>query len=435
MVLRRRVVTGWVVHQPIIITLCVVAVAVSEDGFKPADSEPKMELSSGKSPLSSNSPVTPSFSRRSSISHSLDTSLKRKRTSHEYVLPISITCYPKTMLPVHNHDLLRKYYEKAFDSLQQTNCRILAKAYIKLVEPRKQVNYPYNGHKTIAGVPQQFDPEETRPLWWPSGVTHREPDHLRKPERIRLLVYILCDLRESHSVTVDKLKEADQSIRRQISPVERLQVLDEIYRVRGEEERYLDGRSDGQTPIYVSRVNLPDMADCQSSVYSPAGSALGSDSAYREDIPDLESHTSVFSSGISAHSHARRPRAYGEAPVSIPPTIPAVPTTWDASHSSAPVPVSLPSLHSSIRHFGQEPTAASYAFNFPTSTFAQYEPTPALAMQQYPVSSYSTLPPQQTGEGGHAQQGHAQSHTSMPVRLSSDNGMSSSPHPYYFGYN
>jgi hypothetical protein len=173
---------------------------------------------------------------------------------------MSITSYPKTMLPVGNKRILRSYYEKAFECLQQTNCRILAKAYIKLVEPRKQVTYPYNGHKVVAGVPQQFDPEETRPLWWPTGVTHREPDHLRKPgnylrqfvssthtealtERIRLLIHILCELRESHAICVEKLREADQAIRRQISPVERLQVLDEIYRVRGEEERYLDGRS------------------------------------------------------------------------------------------------------------------------------------------------------------------------------------------------
>jgi hypothetical protein len=94
---------------------------------------------------------------------------------------MSITCYPQTLLPIRNQSLLRKYYEKAFDSLQQTNCRILAKAYIKLVEPRKQVNYPYNGRKNIAGVPNQFDPEETKPGWWPAGVIHREPDHLRKP--------------------------------------------------------------------------------------------------------------------------------------------------------------------------------------------------------------------------------------------------------------
>lgn len=96
---------------------------------------------------------------------------------------MAITRYPKTMLPVQNQDLLRGYYEKAFTSFKQLNCRILAKAYIKLVEPRKQVNFPYNGRKTVGGVARKFDPEETRPPWWPVGVVHREPDHLNKPRR------------------------------------------------------------------------------------------------------------------------------------------------------------------------------------------------------------------------------------------------------------
>jgi hypothetical protein len=61
-------------------------------------------------------------------------------------------------------------------------------------------------------------------------------------ERVRLLVHILCELRDSRGITVAKLREADQSIRRQISPPDRLGVLDEIYRVREEEESYLDNR-------------------------------------------------------------------------------------------------------------------------------------------------------------------------------------------------
>lgn len=93
---------------------------------------------------------------------------------------MNINCHQKTMLPVRNQTILRRYYEKAFESLQQINCRILAKAYVKLVEPRKQVNFPYNGRKIIAGSSQQFDPELTKPAWWPTGVTHREPDHLLK---------------------------------------------------------------------------------------------------------------------------------------------------------------------------------------------------------------------------------------------------------------
>jgi hypothetical protein len=84
-----------------------------------------------------------------------------------------------SMMPVDNRGF-RSYYEKAFENFQQTNCRVLAKAYIKLIEPRKQVNYPYNGRVSIGGTTKQLDPKTTKPPWWHSGVTHHEPDHLLK---------------------------------------------------------------------------------------------------------------------------------------------------------------------------------------------------------------------------------------------------------------
>jgi hypothetical protein len=71
-------------------------------------------------------------------------------------------------------------YERAFENLQQTNCRVLAKAYIKMLEPRKQVNYPYNGRRSVGGRKVQFDPEVAKPPWWPPRVRHHEPDHLTK---------------------------------------------------------------------------------------------------------------------------------------------------------------------------------------------------------------------------------------------------------------
>lgn len=71
------------------------------------------------------------------------------------------------------------------------------------------------------------------------------------------MVHILCELRGSHNITVEKLREADQSIRRQILPAERLQVLDEIYHVREEEERYLDGRIGTSTFHYPKTSRTP----------------------------------------------------------------------------------------------------------------------------------------------------------------------------------
>jgi hypothetical protein len=87
----------------------------------------------------------------------------------------------RTPIRVGQTDVLRQFYEKAFENLQQLNCRVIAKAFVKLVEPRKQVNHPYNGRRTVMGGPcQKLDPELTKPKWWPTGVQHKEPDHLLK---------------------------------------------------------------------------------------------------------------------------------------------------------------------------------------------------------------------------------------------------------------
>lgn len=74
------------------------------------------------------------------------------------------------------------YYEGALKHFQQLNCRTVAKAFIKFIEPRKQFRHPYNGGKPPPGSPPGTtgDPERTKPAWWPPGVMHKEPDHLRK---------------------------------------------------------------------------------------------------------------------------------------------------------------------------------------------------------------------------------------------------------------
>lgn len=48
-------------------------------------------------------------------------------------------------------------------------------------------------------------------------------------------------MRTSYGITAHKLKAAEQHIRTQIFPTERLGLLDEVYRVREAEERFQDG--------------------------------------------------------------------------------------------------------------------------------------------------------------------------------------------------
>ncbi|CEJ62907.1 hypothetical protein PMG11_11392 [Penicillium brasilianum] len=165
----------------------------------------------------------------------------------------------KSLISLGDKHFLRFYYIKVFENLQQTNCRVIAKVYVKLVEPRKQVRYPYNGRKFAAGHKHEMSPNETKPPWWPSGVRHREPDHLLKAERIRLLVHILCELPASYGVTAQKLKAAEQPVRRHIFPAERIHLLDELYYVRELEESFLAGLVEADSAALISVKNMPDL--------------------------------------------------------------------------------------------------------------------------------------------------------------------------------
>ena len=90
---------------------------------------------------------------------------------------------------------LKEYLFDAFTSFQQINCRTLCKSWIRTIEPKKQVNHPYNGNLKVKGVqkfppndlltPKDSDPEETKPKWWPSkdDCPHKEPDHIKKERK------------------------------------------------------------------------------------------------------------------------------------------------------------------------------------------------------------------------------------------------------------
>lgn len=73
------------------------------------------------------------------------------------------------------------YYERAYSEFQQMNCRTIAKEFIRAIEPCKQVKHPYNGKAPAGSAPgTEKNPEATKPNWWPPGIIHKEPDHLKK---------------------------------------------------------------------------------------------------------------------------------------------------------------------------------------------------------------------------------------------------------------
>jgi hypothetical protein len=95
-----------------------------------------------------------------------------------------------------NETEVTAYLTAKVTELQQNVCKLLAKAWIKVIEPKKPTTHPYAGG------------DATKPTWWPAHVRHKEPDTLLKPgarapsrslerrltkfaERIDLLVGIL----------------------------------------------------------------------------------------------------------------------------------------------------------------------------------------------------------------------------------------------------
>ncbi|KAK9492726.1 hypothetical protein V1508DRAFT_133435 [Lipomyces doorenjongii] len=113
------------------------------------------------------------------------------------------------------------FLEAKFRQLQQLACKVVAKAWIKVIEPKKQSNHPYNKG------------EEFKPDWWPSEARHKEPDHLMKPERLVLLVSML----RCGRVELKQLRGATAECAISIPP-EKMEILEEIYYVAEMEDRY-----------------------------------------------------------------------------------------------------------------------------------------------------------------------------------------------------
>ncbi|RKF57683.1 putative ydr124wp-like protein [Golovinomyces cichoracearum] len=154
-----------------------------------------------------------------------------------------------------------RFYFIRFKDMQQSSCKVMGKAFVKLVEPRKQTHHPYTGGNDKA------------PSWWPptrgeNAVRHKEPDHLLKPERINLLVHILkmvIEPSERQNPTVQKLglnvKKLEETTMEVMSNwfndkehpenLQKRKYLKEIFRIAKIQERYKRGEIDGTTSVHV----------------------------------------------------------------------------------------------------------------------------------------------------------------------------------------
>lgn len=68
-----------------------------------------------------------------------------------------------------------------FENLKLSWCKELVRLWIKEIEPHKRKFYPYSYG------------DISKPPWWPAGIPHKEPDHLRKSQRVCLLMAIVTN--------------------------------------------------------------------------------------------------------------------------------------------------------------------------------------------------------------------------------------------------
>ncbi|KAK0759692.1 hypothetical protein N5P37_007880 [Trichoderma harzianum] len=155
------------------------------------------------------------------------------------------------------------FYEQRFKNCQQTACKLIAKAWVKAVEPKKQSTHPYTGS------------DEKAPAWWPKPwgptkddkVRHKEPDHLyKRAERVHLLAHILRLVVEPNAKQHPDIQKLGLNVKKlEETTVEALSsffmdneanakkrpFLNEIFKVARQEERYKNGEIDGTTEVYV----------------------------------------------------------------------------------------------------------------------------------------------------------------------------------------
>lgn len=125
--------------------------------------------------------------------------------------------------------------------MQQNAAKIIAKCWIKIIEPKKQSRHPYR------------EAEGSRPAWWPVGIRHKEPDHLLAKERQGLLVGILragvLPVKELEKKTFETIRDLSE---------DRLAMLRELFVVAKEDDKRRDAGKKGLRSFQIPSLAFAD---------------------------------------------------------------------------------------------------------------------------------------------------------------------------------
>ncbi|KAK5700219.1 hypothetical protein LTS12_028440, partial [Elasticomyces elasticus] len=86
-------------------------------------------------------------------------------------------------------DKVEAFLLQHIDALQQLSLKQISKEWIKVICPKKQANYSYRNTK----VKSKTNKKPKVPGWWPDEKVcqWREPDHVKKDQRNRLVLHLL----------------------------------------------------------------------------------------------------------------------------------------------------------------------------------------------------------------------------------------------------
>ncbi|KAL5351007.1 hypothetical protein ACLOAV_004581 [Pseudogymnoascus australis] len=194
----------------------------------------------------------------------------------------AVSTLPTHTIAIGNDDDRNNFYHKCFQDMLQSGCKVMGKAWVKLLEPRKQSTYPYTKG------------EEKRPPWWPATtgpnqIRHKEPDHLHKRERIILLIHILSLIvsqdpnspARKNKIDVAKLKRVTNRAmaswfadKEKPNNAKKRGHLVQLFCVLHNEERYRRGELDASAIVSISpggdnRNSGPSPCQSQSASHIP----------------------------------------------------------------------------------------------------------------------------------------------------------------------
>ncbi|KAL1302543.1 hypothetical protein AAFC00_002925 [Neodothiora populina] len=249
---------------------------------------------------------------------------------------------PSVSFRVNDKEKVQAFLYTRFMQIQQSAGKVIAKAWIKAICPKKQANYPYVDCNPRPDQPRRrprhAGPPRV-PIFWPGldVCRHKEPDHLDKNERTYLLVHLIRiawgpkEWKQSNgeSCEVPKLIMSGDWIQflQEVFPAEKLaevpgstgektkqrvQYLNDIYKVALAEQEYLQGGNDGRTMLtFTGDVKLLHPKDARSRRTRPNNSIVSelveADPVERSTTP-ISTAPTVTTSTSPSHELTESPK-------------------------------------------------------------------------------------------------------------------------------